>query len=99
RRLVTRGGDGDGVGGAAAAGWRDLDAVDLGVVLDGDELDGDRAGAACRGGERLGDRLELAAGGGEDVEVGQDLVAVDEDVEGPRAGGRPVLLGEVEADV
>src|ERR1700722_636036 len=78
---------------------RDLDAVDLGVVLDGDELDGDRAGAARRRGERLGDRLELPAGGGEDVEVGQHLRPVDEDVEDARPGGGPVLLGEVEADV
>src|ERR1700733_8392916 len=78
------------------SGRRDFDAVDLGVVLDGDELDGDRPAAAGGSGERLGDRLELAAGGGEDVEVGQDLAAVDEDVEGPRPGGGPVLLGEVE---
>src|ERR1700678_4218112 len=78
------------------SGGRDLDGVDLGVVLDGDELDGDRAGAAGGCGERLGDRLELAAGGGEDVEVGQHLGAVDEDVEGAVPGGGPVLLGEVQ---
>ena len=40
----------------------------------------------------------LPAGGGEDVEVGQDLGPVDEDVEDPGSGRRPVLLGEVQAD-
>src|ERR1700691_2028277 len=64
--------------------WRDLDPVDLGVVLDGDELDGERPGAAGGGGERLGDRLVLAVGGGEDVEVGQYLRPVDEDAGGSR---------------
>jgi len=62
---------------------QDLDAVDLGVVLDGDELDGDGPGAGRGGGERLDDRDVLSAGGGEDVEVGQYLGAVDQDVEGP----------------
>src|SRR6202035_4750077 len=42
--------------------------------------------------------LELPAGGGEDVEAGQHLGAVDEDVEGPRPGRGPVCLGEVEPD-
>src|SRR5580692_9599418 len=78
------------------SGRRHLDAVDLGVVLDADELDGDGAGSAGGGGERFVDRLELSAGRGEDVEAGQDLVAVDEDVEGAIAGRRPVLLGEVQ---
>src|SRR6202161_4624430 len=77
--------------------WRDLDAVDLCVVLDGDELDGDRAGAAGGGGERFGHGLVLPACGGEDVEVGQDLGAVDEDVEGAIPGRGPVCLGEVES--
>src|SRR5215471_3775363 len=49
----------------------DLDAVDLGVVLDGGELDRDGPGAAGRGGELLDDRDVLPSGRGEDVEVGQ----------------------------
>src|SRR5580698_10730767 len=82
--------------GRACLGRGHLDAVDLGVVFDGDELDGDGAGAGGGGGERLDHRDVLPAGGGEDVEVGQYLGAVDQHVKGPRPGGGPVFLGEVQ---
>src|SRR5580704_4459773 len=52
---------------------QDLDAVDLGVVLDGDELDGECPVAGGGLGELLDHRPILPAGGGEDVEVRQHL--------------------------
>src|SRR5215469_4067408 len=77
---------------------QDLDAVDLGVVLDGGELDGERPVGRGDLGELLHHRLVLAAGGGEYVEVGQHLRPVDGDVEDPRARRCPVLLGEMQPD-
>src|ERR1035438_5788204 len=58
----------------------------------------DAAGARGDLAELLHHRLVLSAGGGEDVEVGQHLRPVDQDVEGPRARRRPVLLGEMQSD-
>ncbi len=60
---------------------QNLDAVDLGVVLDGNELDRDLSVAVGLGGELLGHCLVLHPGGGQDVKVGQHLLSVDTDVE------------------
>ena len=52
--------------------------------------------SAC-GGELFDHRLVFGPGGGQDVEVGQHLVSVDDDVEDARASRRPELLGEMQA--
>ena len=83
-----RRGGGGGRGGEGRSGLgssEDLDGADAWIAEDGDELDGDLAGGD---GDRDGgvDGLKESAGAGEDVEIGEDGLAVDEDVEEALAG-------------
>ena len=48
--------------------------------------------------ELAGDRPVLASRRGVDIEVGEDRIAVDQDVEQPLVRAVPVDLGEVQAD-
>ena len=70
----------------AASGWNDLDGVDGGVEIrnrrcSGEGLNLDDAVLVRGGIELLRDGSLRGAGGGKDVEVGQDLFAVDGDIE------------------
>src|SRR5206468_2357411 len=85
-------------GDGAPARFFDLDPVDQGVILDGDELDDDAAARVGGGGAFGHHRLQLAAGRREDVEAGQHLRAIDDDVEQALVGRVEAVLGEVQPD-
>jgi len=89
----------DAAGGKQRGDRHYLDSVDLWVVGGADrELNVDLTAAVCRRGERFDDGHVLTAGGGEDIEVGQHLRAVDQDIELPVAHGGKICLREMQID-
>src|SRR6185503_7091882 len=76
----------------------DDDPVHDGVVDAGDELDHHLTARVGGRRERMSDGDVLPARVREDVEVGQDLLAVDDHVEHALSGGRPEVLHEVQRD-
>src|SRR5213078_1282250 len=87
---------GDPYDGKTHTGLIDDDSVHDGFV-GGSSSELDHHMAARVGGrrERVLDGDVLPPGVGKDVEVGQDLVAVDDHVEQALSGGRPEVLHEV----
>src|SRR5260370_38541169 len=87
---------GGGGGGAETAAADNLDTAGLGVVLDGYILDHKLAAGICIRIKLLNDRFIFGPGRGNNVEVGQHLRSVDQNVEHALPRRAPEKISEVQ---
>lgn len=82
---------------AAQALGQDLNAIDLCVINDRCELNGDPPIAVRWRGERLHDCLVRTSRGSDDVEIAQDLLPINGDIENSLSAAAPIEFRKVQA--